>query len=142
MACASRSDALVSSLPSGCLIVGWRRIDAEFGTEELELMAFDVVDRHSAPALGSLDHRGDGELHGCLLAHERRNDLGPPAPLLKTPLSKVGRPHPDAVKMAPVSDRNLSACSQDALGEVESFRVDERWMREALLDVDVRVSSC
>ncbi|MBW3671552.1 MAG: TonB-dependent receptor, partial [Acidobacteria bacterium] len=74
-----------------------RGVEAELGSEELELVAFEVVDRYPAPALGGADHGGEGQLHGGLLAYEPGDDLGAPAFLLEGPLGQVGGAHPDAV---------------------------------------------
>jgi hypothetical protein len=60
-------------------------------------VAFQVADRHPAPAVGSADHGGEHQFHGGLLIRQPAGDLGAVAFLDEGPFGQVRRADPDAV---------------------------------------------
>ena len=64
-------------------------------------MAFDVVDRHPAPATGGSEHGDEDQFEGGPLSHEPRDHLGAPALLFEGSLGQIGSSDTDAM-----SDRN------------------------------------
>jgi hypothetical protein len=53
-------------------------------------VAFQVADRHPAPAVGSADHGGEHQFHGGLLIRQPAGDLGAAAFLDLTLISAAG----------------------------------------------------
>jgi hypothetical protein len=75
VACWSCGDAL-AAVGLAFLGGGWG-VESELGTQQSELVTFEVADRDPGPAFGGADH--GGELHGGFLVHQPRDDLRPAA---------------------------------------------------------------
>ena len=65
-----------------CLAVigggGWR-VEPQLGTQECQLVAFQIADRYPAPAIGGADQDGEHQLHGGFFVGEPGDHLGAPA---------------------------------------------------------------
>ena len=55
---------------------GTHRVEPQLGAEQGKLVAFQVADRHSAPAVGGADHGGEHEFERGFFVRESRDDLG------------------------------------------------------------------
>jgi hypothetical protein len=56
--------------------VGWWWVEPQLGTQECQLVTFQIADRYPAPAVGGADEGGEDQLHGGFFVGEAGDHFG------------------------------------------------------------------